>query len=82
MATVGAISGVGAASEDELTKEEINAAVLSGADRNGADGVEQALTDLGLDPTVESAALSAADFTQSADDPGEQSGTSPVVSPD
>lgn len=38
--------------------------------------------DLGLDPTVKSAALSAADLTQSADDPGEQSGTSPVVSPD
>ncbi|ADJ15826.1 hypothetical protein [Halalkalicoccus jeotgali] len=38
--------------------------------------------DLGLDPTVKSAALSAADLTQSADDLGEQSGTSPVVSPD
>lgn len=82
LATVGAIGRVRAADGEELSKEDINSAALSGAQRNGSDGVEQALTDLGLDPTVKSAAISTADLTQPVDDADNQSGDSLVVSPD
>lgn len=68
----------GASNGQRFTKAQINSAALAGAMADDPDGVEQALTEIGLDPTVVSTAVSEGDLTEAAD----ESTDGPTTSPD